>query len=592
MRFKTMATITSLIFIAAGAIFILQGWRVTYLLMPPRPDLNPNHLTSIGAEWVKWRFTMVPFVYLFGATLVGSGVLVRLVRNISDAAMQLNLSAALLAMNIFLGVLVVKGISFNHPKFAASVAAIFFAQAAAYCWLLVKRPKASTEVVAVANATAQANLGESWKQQIHEAAAQAERNRLARELHDSIKQQLFSINVNAATVQARWENDEVGARSALEAVRGSVREAMAEMEAMLQNLRPAPIETVGLVEAVRQQCESLQYRTGANVTAEIGELPTNQELLPGAQDTIFRIAQEALTNIARHARATNVRVRLHRQMQGEDEALWLKIEDDGSGFAISHAAGMGLNNIRSRVLEIGGSLQLDSREGEGTSLTVRVPLVANGSREIRRDLRIAIVFAVVGFLSGGFGTILFHVGQWPWIGFPAFLLCAFCCYRAAQSIKQLKDSGAVTPIRALDLKLQLHLARAIGVAALMWSLVNWLILEMYWRTFTRQVRYPILLAWLLWQIYEVWRVHQILNLQRGVLSVSDFLSSLNKVWRHALWLLLAVLLFLLDMPMFIPYFVFRPATVILLLYWLFLTIWRLQLKRKITAGNQEARGHL
>ena len=119
---------------------------------------------------------------------------------------------------------------------------------------------------------------EQWAQQIHEAAAQQERNRLARELHDSIKQQLFSINVSAATVQARWENDDAGARAALEAVRGSVREAMAEMEALLHNLRPAPLETLGLVEALRQQCESLQYRAGAQVTAEIGELPANMEL--------------------------------------------------------------------------------------------------------------------------------------------------------------------------------------------------------------------------------------------------------------------------------------------------------------------------
>ncbi|MFN0108077.1 MAG: sensor histidine kinase [Blastocatellia bacterium] len=585
MRFKTMAVITSLIFIAAGVLFILQGWRVTYLLMPPLPDLTSSQVTSIRAEWMKWRFTMLPFVYLFGAMLIGSGLLVRLIRNIRDTTVQMNVSMALLAMNVFLGVLGVKGFGYNHPKFAAVFASLFLTQAVAYCWLLLKKPKPEAEILTatvdpVLNASA-----ESWKQQIHEAAAQQERNRLARELHDSIKQQLFSINVNAATVQARWENDQVGAKSALEAVRGSVREAMAEMETMLHNLRPAPLEAVGLVEAVRQQCESLQYRTGANVTAEIGELPTNQEFPPGAQDAVFRIAQEALTNIARHARATNVRVRLHRQTRGDGDALWLKVEDDGSGFDASQAAGMGLSNIRSRVLEIGGSLQLSAREGEGTSLKVRVPLAANGSRDVKRDLRIAMVFAVVGFLSGGFGTILFHVGHWPWIGLPAFLLSAFCCYRAAQSIERLKDSAAITPPGALDLKLQLHLARATGVAAFMWSTVNWLILEMYWRTFTRQVRYPILLFWLLWQIYEVWRIHQILKLQHGAFTASDSLLSLNKVWRHISLFLLAVVVFLLDMPLFVEYFVFRSAAVILFLYWLFLTGWRWRVKRKIATGQ-------
>src|SRR5262249_61822055 len=134
----------------------------------------------------------------------------------------------------------------------------------------------------------------------------------------------------------RWEKDEAGARAALEAVRGGVREAMAEMEAMLHNLRPAPLETVGLIEALRQQCESLQYRTGAQVTTEIGELPNNNELTPRNQNAIFRIAQEALANISRHARAKNVRVRLHRQTRDDEHTLWLRIEDDGSAFAVAN----------------------------------------------------------------------------------------------------------------------------------------------------------------------------------------------------------------------------------------------------------------
>ncbi len=585
MRFKTMAIITSLIFIAAGVLFILQGWRVTYLVMPPQPDWKPNHFNSIGAEWMKWRFTMVPFVYLFGAMLIGSGLLVRLIRNIRNAAVQVNVSMALLALNLFVGVLAVRGFGYYHPKFAAVFASLFLTQAAAYCWLLLKPRKPEAEILTATIEPMLNASAESWKQQIHEAAAQQERNRLARELHDSIKQQLFSINVNAATAQARWDNDEAGAKSALEAVRGSVREAMAEMEAMLHNLRPAPLETVGLVEALRQQCESLQYRTGASVTTEIGELPSHQELPPGSQDAIFRIVQEALTNIARHARARNIRVWLHRQMRGDEEALWLKIEDDGSGFDMSQAAGMGLSNIRSRVLEIGGALQLCTREGEGTSLTVRVPLVADGSREVRRDLLLAIIFAVLGFLAGGFGTVLLQVRHWPWIGIPAFLLWAFCCYRAAQSINQLKYSGATTPAKVLNLTLHLYLARAIGVAAFMWSVVNWLMLQMYWRVFTRQVRYPILLAWLVWQLYEGRRIHQTLKLQRGAFSPSDFLQSLNKVWRYALVLLLAMLVFMLDMLFFEEYTVFRRAAVILFLYWLFLAGWRLQVKREIATGK-------
>ena len=573
MRFKTMVTITSLIFIAAGASFLLQGWQWTYLLIP--------HQSQMKSELAKWRFTLLPFIYLFGATLVGSGLLVRLIRNISNTAAQMNFSAVLLILNTFLGVLAAKGLTATQPKIGLALAALFSWQAVAYCWWLMKRPESSAVVSRPSGEQFSTAFSESWKQQIHEAAAQQERNRLARELHDSIKQQLFSININAATVQARWENDEGGAKSALESVRTSVREAMAEMEAMLHNLRPAPLETIGLVEALRQQCESLQYRTGANVTAEINDLPANREFPPGAQDAVFRIAQEALANIARHARATNVRVRLHHQTREDEDALWMKIEDDGSGFDVSNAIGMGLTNIRSRVLEMGGELQVESREDQGTSLTVCIPLLSDGSREVKRELRLTIVFAALGFLVRGFGTIYLHVEHWPWVGLPLFLFSAYCCYRAAQAIRQLKDFGVVAPAKILDIQLRLHLTRTIAIMAFMWSLVNWLILEFYWRAFTRQARYPILLAWFLWQLYEVWCVERSLSIQQGALSAPNFLLSIKTVHRHFSFLLLAAVTFVLDMPFFIEYAVFRIAAVLLFAYWLYLTIRLLWFKRQM-----------
>jgi len=85
---------------------------------------------------------------------------------------------------------------------------------------------------------------------------------------------------------------------------------MTEMEAMLDQLRAAPLESVGLVEALKKQCEALQYRTGARVTVDVDAVPGPGQLRPGAAQSIFRIAQEALSNIARHARATEVRLSL------------------------------------------------------------------------------------------------------------------------------------------------------------------------------------------------------------------------------------------------------------------------------------------
>src|SRR5262245_46703436 len=406
MRFKTMATITAVIFIAAGATFVFQGWDMVTIFGGPEVPIRNSFR-------VAWMLRSASFAYLYGTALLGSGLTIWAVRNTRDIPTQTNVSLALFGMNAMAGAFALQQqIILWKSNTGAITVAVFFAQAIGYCWLLASRRKSSSVMIKASSEPGVESLREHWAQQIQEAAAQQERNRLARELHDSIKQQLFSINVSAATVQARWENDEAGARAALEAVRGSVREAMAEMEAMLHNLRPAPLETVGLVEAVRQQCEALQYRTGAQVTAEIGELPANQELPAGAQDAFFRIVQEALANVARHARATNVRVRLYRQTRGDEDGLWLKIEDDGSGFDVgTAAAGMGLANIRSRVLEIGGSLQLESREGEGTSLTVHLPLTALESGEVKRELRITFVFMLVAFLVAG-SWILDHAGAY------------------------------------------------------------------------------------------------------------------------------------------------------------------------------------
>ena len=127
---------------------------------------------------------------------------------------------------------------------------------------------------------------------VHDTAAQQERNRLARELHDSIKQQIFGISMGAAAVEARWDSDPQGAKEALARVRRSAQEAMVEMDAVLQHLSPAPLEKVGLVQALRDQCKALGYRTGAEVAVQFGALPTDDQLPPGAQESLFRIAQE------------------------------------------------------------------------------------------------------------------------------------------------------------------------------------------------------------------------------------------------------------------------------------------------------------
>lgn len=210
-------------------------------------------------------------------------------------------------------------------------------------------------------------------QQAEEAAAQAVRNRLARDLHDSIKQQLFSIQISTAAAQARWETDLKGAQKALADVRHSTQAAMVEMDALLHQLAPNPLEKVGLVHALREQCEALAYRTDADVQVQIGALPDEDRFPPGTETAVFRVAQESLSNIARHARAQHITLRL--QQTKDQSALVLTLTDDGRGFKQSEATqGMGLSNMHERTSALRGELTITSQLDEGTTIEALFPL--------------------------------------------------------------------------------------------------------------------------------------------------------------------------------------------------------------------------
>ena len=235
-------------------------------------------------------------------------------------------------------------------------------------------------------------LQSQYEQQIRQAARIEERARLARDLHDAVKQQLFAIQTSAATAQARFASDADGAQSALEQVRSSVRDAMTEMEALVGQLQAAPVENTGLLAALRQQCEALGLRTGADVQLEAGSLPPSGRLPPGAQEALFRAAQEALANVARHARAQHVKVRLG--LSGNN--LELSIRDDGAGFdPLQVARGMGTENMKARVAEVSGTFLLQSKPGVGAIVGFSVPCDTSTSRDYATK---ALLWALVSAL--------------------------------------------------------------------------------------------------------------------------------------------------------------------------------------------------
>lgn len=244
-------------------------------------------------------------------------------------------------------------------------------------------------------------LRSRYDAQIREAARVEERSRLARDLHDAVKQQLFVIQTAAATTEVRFDDDPAGAREALEHIRIAAHEATMEMEALIDELQATPLENVGLVEAIRKQCEALRFRTGAVVDLEIGTLPPSDAVLPGTHDALYRVAQEALANVARHARATHVNVSLTRQ----GSRIRLRVADDGNGFdAAASTAGMGRRNMRTRAADIGGDVRVRSTPGAGTEVVFEAPVRSNATARQWREAAFAgllLIFAlVIGLMHG------------------------------------------------------------------------------------------------------------------------------------------------------------------------------------------------
>ena len=272
---------------------------------------------------------------------------------------------------------------------------------------------------AIVNAQAQPSgsasvevLRSRYEEQIREAARREERARLARDLHDAVKQQLFAIQTAAATVEARLDTDQSGARAATGTVRASAHEALVEMETLIDQLQTAPMENAGFEDALRRQCDALGYRTGAKVTLTIGELPQSHALVPGAYEALYRFAQEALHNVGRHARARTVNV----HFGVHTGRLELRIIDDGAGFTPDEApSGMGRRNMTARAQELGGACTMTSAPGSGTSVVCVVPL---GTRSLLRRMGGALAWAA-GVGCAGF--LLYTAGGVNNQGRPAYL---------------------------------------------------------------------------------------------------------------------------------------------------------------------------
>jgi PAS domain S-box-containing protein len=210
-----------------------------------------------------------------------------------------------------------------------------------------------------------------------------ERTRLARELHDSVSQALFAMTLETGAAQVALQNadlDAAGLGVRLERLRELTEGALAEMRALIFALRPEAIREEGLVAAVRKQADGIAAREDLDVTVDApdGRLPVPLDV----EEQLYRLAQEALSNVVRHAGARRVQVRIHVDPGAE---LRLEIEDDGVGFdaSLPRPGHLGLRSMAQRVESLGGRLVLSTGGGRGTIVGAVVPLPASRGRDER-----------------------------------------------------------------------------------------------------------------------------------------------------------------------------------------------------------------
>lgn len=222
---------------------------------------------------------------------------------------------------------------------------------------------------AITNQAAIAIANARLYEQAQALAALEERQKLARELHDSVSQALYGIALGAHSARTALQRDPEHVSEPLDYVLALAEAGLVEMRALIFELRPESLEQEGLVSALTKQGNALQARHELRVVLDLCDEPA---LTLAIKQELYRIAQEAMHNTVKHARARQVDLRLSQT----NEAVLLEVRDDGLGFNPDGAfpGHLGLHSMRERVSHLGGMLQIESAPGNGTRIWVRVPL--------------------------------------------------------------------------------------------------------------------------------------------------------------------------------------------------------------------------
>ncbi|MBR3119143.1 sensor histidine kinase [Oceanobacillus profundus] len=204
----------------------------------------------------------------------------------------------------------------------------------------------------------------------HKAAVIEERQRIARDLHDAVSQQLFALTMISEASIKQFDKNPALAKKQMKEVATAALQAQTEMRALLLHLRPVHLSGDSLATGIHKLIEELKQKSSIHFHLKINE---ELELSETIEEHVFRIVQESLSNILRHANANNVQVEIFKK----SNELFVHIQDDGKGFDVvndkERKTSYGLKTMRERSEELGGTFVIRSNPDEGTYIDIRIP---------------------------------------------------------------------------------------------------------------------------------------------------------------------------------------------------------------------------
>ncbi|WP_067727191.1 sensor histidine kinase [Oceanobacillus damuensis] len=204
-----------------------------------------------------------------------------------------------------------------------------------------------------------------------------ERNRLARELHDSVSQQLFAASMMMSAINDANPPEDPTLQKQLTMVEKMIHQSQLEMRALLLHLRPVALKGKSLQEGVEELLQELTQKVPMEIVSKVEAFSVDK----GIEDQLFRILQESISNTLRHAKASTLNILLIER----DETIILRVADNGIGFDMEKVktSSYGMQNMKERAYEVGGSFKVISLPDEGTRLEVKVPVL--GKEEAHND---------------------------------------------------------------------------------------------------------------------------------------------------------------------------------------------------------------